>query len=125
MGPMSLGADEAPIPLGGPKQRAVLAKLVLTLGQAVSAEELIEWVWPDSVRPAQPRRTLQVYIANLRKLLRLRALDIAGSWSAYRLVADWASVDVTAFHDLVAEAASWSEDDPLAALAAYEAAEGL
>lgn len=55
MGPMSLGADEAPIPLGGPKQRAVLAKLVLTLGQAVSAEELIELVWPDSVRPAQPR----------------------------------------------------------------------
>jgi DNA-binding SARP family transcriptional activator len=125
MGPMSLGADAAPIPLGGPKQRAVLAKLALTLGQAVSAEELIELVWPDSVRPAQPRRTLQVYIANLRKLLRLRALDIAGSGSAYRLVADRASVDVTVFHDLVAEAASWSEDDPLAALAAYEAAEGL
>src|SRR4051794_20634012 len=78
-GPIQLGTDDAPVPLGGPKQRAVPAKLALAIGQAVSADELIDLVWGDGPQPAQQRRTLQVYIANLRKLLRLRSLDIAGT----------------------------------------------
>ncbi len=113
------------MPLGGPKQRAVLAKLALALGQAVTADELIDLVWGDGPRPAQPRRTLQVYVANLRKLLRLRSLDIAGTGSDYRLVAARASVDVTTFEDLVAEAGQLADDDPRAALALHEAANEL
>src|SRR5262245_20051406 len=54
--------------LGPPKQRAVLAVLVLEAGHPVSPETLIERVWADDV-PRQPRNALYGHIARLRKLL--------------------------------------------------------
>ncbi len=125
LGPLQLGPMDGRVPLGGPKQRAVLARLALGVGQAVPADELIELLWPDGVGPAQPRRTLQVYIANLRKLLRVQALDIAGSGAGYRLVAARDAVDITVFEDLVAEAGQLADDHPVDALALHEAAREL
>ena len=66
-----------------------------------------------------------MYIANLRKLLRVRALDIAGSGADYRLVAARDAVDVTVFEDLVAEAGQLADDHPVDALALHEAAREL
>ena len=42
-----LHADRA-LPLGGRKQRAVLARLLLDAGQAVSADALISAVWGEN-----------------------------------------------------------------------------
>lgn len=122
LGPMQLGPDDAPVALGGRKQRAVLALLALQLGRSISADDLVELVWGTGPRPGQPRRALHVYVANLRRLLRPHSLDIAAAGQGYRLVASRASVDVTLFEDLVAEAADSTDHDPQHALALYDQA---
>ena len=69
----ALGALEVldagrPVPLGGTKQRAVLALLLLRPGAVVPADALAEAVWGDRV-PARHRAVLQVYVATLRSAL--------------------------------------------------------
>src|ERR1700722_12423746 len=54
--------------LGGPKQRAVLAILLLHAGQVVASERLIDELWAESP-PKRAPNTLQVYVSNLRKSL--------------------------------------------------------
>ena len=62
-----LGAD-GPLDLGGPKQRAVLAALLLEPGQSVPADRLADMVWGDQP-PASADGSLQAYVANLRRAL--------------------------------------------------------
>jgi DNA-binding SARP family transcriptional activator len=58
----------APVDLGGPKQRALLAALALHHGRAVSAETLIDLLWAGHP-PAGAPGTLQTYVAGLRRVL--------------------------------------------------------
>lgn len=54
------------VSLGTPKQRTVLAKLVMNPGRTVSTEELIDEIWPDEPpRSAVPN--FRTYAANLRR----------------------------------------------------------
>lgn len=57
-----------PVDLGGPKQRAVLAALLVAQGRPVSAAQLTDQVWADDP-PANPETSLQAYISNLRRAL--------------------------------------------------------
>ena len=61
-------SEGAPLELGGPKQRALLALLLLDAGRAVSTDRLIEALWGE-----QPPRTaatsLQNFVSQLRKVL--------------------------------------------------------
>ena len=68
LGPLEVDAGEGPIPLGGPKQRAVLANLLVRANQVVPTETLIDEVWGDDP-PEKARNTLQTYVSNLRKTL--------------------------------------------------------
>ncbi|WP_162794010.1 AfsR/SARP family transcriptional regulator [Streptomyces paludis] len=54
--------------LGAPKQRAVLAALLLRPGQVVSVDELIDQVWGESP-PDAARKAVQVYVSRLRRAL--------------------------------------------------------
>jgi DNA-binding SARP family transcriptional activator len=54
--------------LGGAKQRAVLAILLLRRGEAVSSDRLIDELWGERP-PATAAKTLQVYVSHLRKAL--------------------------------------------------------
>jgi DNA-binding SARP family transcriptional activator/class 3 adenylate cyclase/tetratricopeptide (TPR) repeat protein len=69
LGPLEvLDKRGLPLPLGGAKQRALLAVLLLQAGEAVSADRLIDELWGEDP-PKSARSVLQVYVANLRKLL--------------------------------------------------------
>jgi DNA-binding SARP family transcriptional activator len=69
LGPLEvLDDDGRPLVLGGPKQRALLAVLLLHAGQVVSADRLIDELWGEDP-PDTARNILQVYVANLRKVL--------------------------------------------------------
>jgi SARP family transcriptional regulator, regulator of embCAB operon len=68
LGPLQLSADGTPVPLGAPKQRAVLAMLVLNRNRAVSVDSLINAVWDESPVPAA-RTSIHSYVSNLRRLL--------------------------------------------------------
>jgi predicted ATPase/DNA-binding SARP family transcriptional activator len=69
LGPLEVLVDGAPIRLGGIKQRIVLAMLALRANSEVSRDALIEALWADQP-PDRPIGVLQVYVANLRRLLR-------------------------------------------------------
>ncbi len=68
LGPLTVRVDGVSAPTGGPKQRVVLSMLLLRANASVSIDELTEAVWAGAT-PKNPRAVLQVYIANLRRLL--------------------------------------------------------
>jgi SARP family transcriptional regulator, regulator of embCAB operon len=61
-------ANGAPVQLGAPKQRAVLAMLLLNRNRPVSVDSLINAVWDQSPVPAA-RTSIHSYVSNLRRLL--------------------------------------------------------
>jgi SARP family transcriptional regulator, regulator of embCAB operon len=68
LGPLQLRAGDALVPLGAPKQRAVLATLLMNRNRAVSVDALIDAVWDQSPVPAA-RTSIHSYVSNLRRLL--------------------------------------------------------
>ena len=54
LGPVEASADHRSLPLGGAKQRAVLAMLALEANRTVSADRLIEGLWGEDA--ARQRR---------------------------------------------------------------------
>lgn len=68
LGPLEVRGRDGTLPLGGAKQRAVLALLLLSANRVVSREELIDELWGDQM-PETAVTTLQVYVSRLRKLL--------------------------------------------------------
>ncbi|MCV7352818.1 BTAD domain-containing putative transcriptional regulator [Mycobacterium parmense] len=69
LGPLLLSSNGVPIPLGAPKQRAVLAMLLINRNRPVSVDSLIHAVWDDDPVPAA-RTSIQSYVSTLRRLLR-------------------------------------------------------
>jgi DNA-binding SARP family transcriptional activator len=68
LGPLRASLDASPMSLGGPKQRAVLAMLVINRNRPVGTESLLNAVWEESPPPGA-RASLHTYVSNLRKLL--------------------------------------------------------
>ena len=68
LGSLEVRSDGKSVPIAGAKQRALLARLALARGEAVSADRLIEDLWPES-EPAGARKALQVRVSQLRKTL--------------------------------------------------------
>ncbi|WP_406813633.1 BTAD domain-containing putative transcriptional regulator [Mycobacterium sp. M23085] len=69
LGPLSMTVEGAQLPLGAPKQRAVLAMLLIHRNRPVSVDALIDAVWGEAPVPAA-RTSIQSYISTLRRLLR-------------------------------------------------------
>ncbi|VEG52571.1 transcriptional regulator [Mycolicibacterium aurum] len=72
LGPLQVVHGDTPVDIGPRKQRAVLAALLLARGRVVSTDRLTDVVWGDDV-PASATASLQVYISNLRRALRVGA----------------------------------------------------
>ncbi len=68
LGPLQLTIDGVDIAIGTPKQRAVLAVLVISRNRAVGVDSLIDAVWGESP-PSGARAGLHSYVSNLRKLV--------------------------------------------------------
>lgn len=68
LGPLEVVVGGQSVPLGGRKQRTLLAVLLAKAGHAVSADELIDQVWGADAPPTV-RAGLHVYLSRLRRLL--------------------------------------------------------
>lgn len=68
LGPLEVIAEQGPVPLGPPQQRALLTVLLLNVNEAVSRDRLIDELWPEKP-PATAPKLVQVYVSALRKLL--------------------------------------------------------
>lgn len=112
LGPFDVRLDARPVDLGGPKQRAVLGVLVALAPHAVPVERIVDEVWGDA-GPANPVRSLQVYVSALRSALGPYGDRLVTEGRAYRLRPDPATLDADRFRELVARAAA--EPDPATA----------
>jgi DNA-binding SARP family transcriptional activator len=68
LGPLEVRDGDRTLPVGGAKQRSVLAILLLHAGEAVSVDRLVDEVWGDSP-PEDAGTALQQHISRLRKAL--------------------------------------------------------
>ena len=68
LGPLEVRANGDRLALGGPKQRALLAILLLNADRVVSRDRLIEELWANDP-PAAARHALDVNVSRLRKAL--------------------------------------------------------
>jgi DNA-binding SARP family transcriptional activator len=66
LGPLEVSRDGEPLDLGAPRQRAVLAFLLLHANDVVSVDRLAEALWPTET-PRTAAKTIQVYVSALRK----------------------------------------------------------
>ena len=75
LGPLQLTArGGALVQLGAPKQRAVLAMLVVNRNRAVSVDSLIDAVWDQQPVPAA-RTSIHSYVSHLRRLIGSAGFD--------------------------------------------------
>jgi WD40 repeat protein/serine/threonine protein kinase len=107
LGPLEVSGEDGPVPLGGPKQRIVLAHLVLGANQVVSAEHLIDALWGDDL-PEDPKSTLRVYVSRIRSVLGLDAIEARAPGYLLKAVRD--EVDALRFEDLLEQAQSNSHE---------------
>ncbi len=88
LGPLEMSVDGALVPLGTPKQRAVLALLLMNRNSPVGVERLITALW-EGWPPSGARASIHSYVSNLRKLLSGHGIDPRGVLAAappgYRL----------------------------------------
>jgi DNA-binding SARP family transcriptional activator len=101
LGPLEVSDETGPLLLGGLKQRAVLALLLLDAGRVVSVDRLIDALWGE-----QPPRTastsLQNFISALRKLLGPGILETKAP--GYRLNVKPGELDLDRFRAAVVDA---------------------
>lgn len=97
----ALGEDGRPLALGAPKQRTVLAALLLQANRVVAEDRLFALVWGEQP-PRSVRGRVQVYISELRALLGQGVIVRAGS--GYRLDADPEEIDLHVFQRAVRRA---------------------
>src|SRR5919109_4938623 len=68
LGPLEVWRRDAPLALGGPGQRALLARLLLDANRTVAVERLVDDLWGEDV-PRTAVKMIHVHVSRLRKLL--------------------------------------------------------
>lgn len=113
LGPLEVHSRGVPVPLARPRERRLLALLLLSANQPVALSQLVDGVW-DGDPPASAKRQVQNCLSTLR--LRLQAAGappgrlVAGE-AGYRLHVGEGQLDAHRFHELVGEAKRLPPDD--------------
>ncbi|HEU5243780.1 MAG TPA: BTAD domain-containing putative transcriptional regulator [Gaiellaceae bacterium] len=94
LGPIEALLDDAPAALGAPKQRGLLALLLVNRRRVVPAEQLIDGLWGEAP-PASALQSLQVYVHGLRRALGSDRIETAGR--GYRVVVGEDELDLDRF----------------------------
>jgi DNA-binding SARP family transcriptional activator/ABC-type transport system substrate-binding protein len=114
LGPLEARQGDSVVSIGGPKQRALLALLLLHANEVVSRERLIEELWPE--RPRDRDHSLDHHISRLRRALGEPSL-IATRGGGYVLDVAPDCIDAHRFEQILEEGKRANADgDPAAAL---------
>ncbi len=108
LGSLRIMVDGREVALDSPKQRRLLAALLIEVGSVVSADRLAQVMWGDQ-QPVDPAASVQTHVSRLRSLLgqeggaHARHALVTRS-PGYVLAVDPQSVDAGRFEDLVRQA---------------------
>ncbi|MDP9819080.1 ATP-binding protein [Spirilliplanes yamanashiensis] len=109
LGPIEAEVGGRPVDAGGPRQRAVLALLLVGRGEVVSVDRLIEQLWRGEP-PPRAIASLQAYVSNLRRQLepdrpqRAPATLLVSRAPGYALRLPAEAVDAWRFEELLRRA---------------------
>jgi len=124
LGPVEVVGPDGFVPLGGPKERCLLAVLAVHTGAVVGEDHLVDALW-DGAPPRTAAKTLQNYVMRVRRRLDgLGGLAITTRPPGYLL--DGTATDVRVVESVVAKgrlAAAHGDHDTAAAR--YEEALGF
>jgi DNA-binding SARP family transcriptional activator/tRNA A-37 threonylcarbamoyl transferase component Bud32/streptogramin lyase len=109
LGPLEVSTADGPLPLGGRKQRLVLARLVVRANEVVPTDVLIDEVWGDEP-PESVRITLQGHVSQLRQALGADRLQARPA--GYVLHVREGELDATSFEAMVKQARRSLDSDP-------------
>jgi DNA-binding SARP family transcriptional activator len=119
-GPVGVLRNGRDLPIGGAKQRRLLAALLVDHDAVVSIDRLVDALWPGTDPPAGARRTVMSYASRLRSVI--GADHVVNRAAGYVLSFDGASYDADDFEALLAEA---RRSDGIEALRCYDDAVAL
>jgi DNA-binding SARP family transcriptional activator len=100
LGPFQLEEGGGRIPIGGQRQRAVLASLLLRANEVVPSEQLLVDLWGED-SPPSAANSLQAAISRLRRVLPPGRLITRAPGYALRIFPE--ELDVSQFEQLVSE----------------------
>jgi YVTN family beta-propeller protein len=113
LGPLEARDNGQRLELGGGKQRALLAVLLLSGGKAVSTDRLIDALWGEQP-PASAPASVHAYVSRLRRALGSDRL--VRNQQGYQLVLEPGELDLERFEQLLADGRRLREHgDPRAA----------
>jgi DNA-binding SARP family transcriptional activator len=101
LGPLEVWHEGRPIRIGGAKERALLACLLLSANEPVSTDRLVDELW-GARPPTTARKSLQVRVAGLRRALGNETVLTQSGGYLIRLDAD--QLDLHRFERLVTDA---------------------
>jgi DNA-binding SARP family transcriptional activator len=101
LGPLDVVVDGRSVPLGGTKQHAVLALLLLEAGRVVSTDRLIDALWSGEPPPTASA-SLQNFVSQLRKVLGPETIETRAP--GYMIQIDAGQLDLARVRRLVDEA---------------------
>jgi DNA-binding SARP family transcriptional activator len=113
LGPLEVRDGERTIPVHRPKQRALLAALLLQVGRVVPRDRLVDQLWGEQA-PRRAGHALENYVSQLRKLLGESVIRTRPP--GYVLEVEPGQVDVLRFERLVADARAASGEERAARL---------
>ncbi|BCL16070.1 AfsR/SARP family transcriptional regulator [Micromonospora sagamiensis] len=100
LGPVQIRSDGQPVPAGPPRQRAVLAALLLHVNRITPVDDIVDLLWGDEP-PRTARKNVQLHVWRLRQLVGDR---LASDPPGYRITVDPDDLDVSRF-DILLESA--------------------
>ena len=98
LGPVEAVRGDRAVALGGPRQRALLALLLMESGRPIPADRLAEELW-DGRPPKGSATTMRAYVSKLRATVGTGA-EISARTSGYALEVAPERVDVWCFERL-------------------------
>ena len=106
LGPLSATLGDQDLALGGRRQRAVVAVLLVARGRQVGTEQLLDALW-DGTPPPSGAASLQSYVSHLRRALepdrpaRTPSQVLVSGGSGYLMPVPDDDVDAWRFENLV------------------------
>ncbi|MFG1645384.1 BTAD domain-containing putative transcriptional regulator [Amycolatopsis sp. NPDC049252] len=111
LGPVAVNLRGQALPLGGPKQRAVLVALLLRANNVVPTSQLLQLVWSDV--PNSAESNLRTYLTRLRRLLRVPGEEqsrLLTQQGGHLVVVHDGELDVSGFEELAKKGEKAGDD---------------
>ena len=109
LGTLSVAHAGEDVPLTGRQLRTIFTLLATSPGKTVTTDAIMTSLWPE-YPPAQARKTVQVYVSNLRKAFPGDDSPILSVPGGYSLARDMVRVDIDRFDSLIEEASTTTDE---------------